>query len=122
MSTTHNQSSQDAFAISNPKLLQRGALLGSFDLEAVGWGVTIKGCMLFEKESRRWINFPGREWVKADGTRGFVPIIEWNGKDVREKFHRAVLPLAERALGVTGNPLPLADRPTSGQWNDDIGF
>jgi hypothetical protein len=84
------------FKVSNPLRVNRGALLGTFDLEAPS-GMLFKAVMLFEKNGKRWIGFPSKEWTKQDGTKG-VHVIEFVSRDVSNKFSAAVLPLAEGAL------------------------
>jgi hypothetical protein len=85
------------FIVTNPRLLNKGTLIGSFDLETP-WGIKVIGAMLFEKEGKRWIHFPSKEWVKQDGTKGYFPLLEWIDQEARGKFQKEVLPLAEREL------------------------
>jgi hypothetical protein len=82
---------KNQFIVSNARRLDKGALLGSFDLEAP-CGIKIIGAMLFEKNGKRWINFPSKEWTKDDGSKGYWPLLEWTDKGARERFQQAVLP------------------------------
>jgi hypothetical protein len=86
-----------SFTVSNAKRVSKGSLRGFFDLEMPS-GLTIRGAMLFEKDGRRWIGLPSREWIKPDGTKAYQPIVEIPDREARDKFNAAVLPLAERAL------------------------
>ena len=54
--------------------------------------------MLFEKNGKRWVGFPSKEWVKQDGTKHYFPLIEFADRSIADKFQAAVLPLAEEAL------------------------
>jgi DNA-binding cell septation regulator SpoVG len=83
--------------ITNVRKLNKGALIGFFDVTLPS-GVKLNGCTLLEKDGRRWIGMPSREWTKADGTKSYVPIVEIPDRQARDKFNSAVLPLAERAL------------------------
>ncbi len=83
--------------LTNAKVLRKGTLIGFFDLELPS-GLKFNGCMLFEKNGKRWVGFPSKEWVKADGTKSYSPLIEFTSTDVRDRFQAQVLPLAERAL------------------------
>lgn len=85
------------FSITNAKLLQRGTLIGSFDLEMPS-GLIVRGAMLFEKDSKRWVNFPSKEWTKNDGTKGYFPLLEFASREISDKFQALVRPLAEKAL------------------------
>jgi hypothetical protein len=125
------------FEITNPKILRKGSLVGSFDLEMPS-GLIVRGAMLFEKDGKRWVNFPSKEWTKQDGTKGYFPLLEFASREIADKFQTLVRPLAEQAL--LGDPetsrrreVVPEDRPrqerTRGHWsgpnsgpNDDIGF
>jgi hypothetical protein len=96
-STLARRAQQDSFAISNPRLLQRGALVGTFDLEMPS-GLIIRGALLFEKDGKRWVGFPSKEWTKQDGTKGYYPLIEFASREISDNFQKAVLPLTESAL------------------------
>jgi hypothetical protein len=83
--------------VSNAKRLRKNSLLGFFDLEMPS-GLIVRGAMLFEKNGRRWVGFPSKEWTKPDGGKGYSPLLEFASRDISDKFQAAVLPLAERAL------------------------
>lgn len=83
--------------IANARKINRGALIGFFDV-ALPSGMKLNGCTLLEKDGRRWIGLPSKEWVKPDGSKSYVPIVEIPDREARDKFNAAVLPLAERAL------------------------
>jgi hypothetical protein len=86
-----------AFKISNPKVLRKNSLIGSFDL-AMPSGLIVRGAMLFEKNGKRWINFPSKEWLKADGTKAYFPLLEFASREIADRFQAQVLPLAEAAF------------------------
>lgn len=86
-----------SITVTNARKLSKGALIGFFDVTLPS-GMKLKGCTLLEKDGKKWIGLPSREWTKADGTKSYVPIIEIPDRDARDKFNAAVLPLAERAL------------------------
>jgi len=85
------------FTISNAKLLRKNSLVGSFDLELPS-GMIVRGAMLFEKNGKRWVNFPSREYQKPDGSKGYLPLLEFATREISDNFQRQVLPLAEREL------------------------
>jgi len=95
------------FSITNPKPIRKGALLGFFDVEMPS-GMIIRGTMLFEKEGRRWVGLPSKEYTK-DGVKAYSPIIEFGSKDRAEKFQQLVLPLAEKALLVSEDTQEIDD-------------
>jgi hypothetical protein len=85
--------------ISNARKINKGALIGFFDVTLPS-GMKLNGCTLLEKKdgSGRFIGLPSKEWSKADGSKSYVPIVEITDRAARDKFNAAVLPLAERAL------------------------
>ena len=83
--------------IPNARKVTKGSLFGFFDVHLPS-GMKLNGCTLMQKDNKRWIGFPSKEWVKADGTKSYVPIVEIPDREARDKFNAAVLPLAERAL------------------------
>jgi hypothetical protein len=85
------------FTVANANPMRKGTLIGFFDLEMPS-GLIVRGAMLFEKNGKRWIGFPSKEWVKSDGTKGYMPLLEFADRSISDKFQAQVLPLAERAL------------------------
>jgi len=86
-----------SFKITNAKRIDKNTLVGKFDLEMPS-GLKISGMMLFEKDGKRWVNFPSREWVGDDGAKQYSPFLEFASKEARGRFQTAVLPLAEEAI------------------------
>jgi hypothetical protein len=86
-----------AFTVSNPKLLNKNTLIGSFDLTMPS-GLVVRGAMPFEKSGKRWVGFPSKEWTDPSGVKKYFPLLEFASRDVADKFQAQVLPLAEGAL------------------------
>ncbi len=93
----HKPHQAPGFVISNAKLLRKNSLIGSFDLEMPS-GLVVRGAMLFEKDGRRWVNFPSKEWTNADGAKQYFPLLEFASKEIKNRFQNQVVPLAEEAL------------------------
>ena len=87
--------------ISNAKRLNKNTLIGVFDVEMRS-GLIVRGAMLFEKNGKRWVGFPSKEWVKQDGAKSYSPLLEFSSREVADRFQAAVRPLAEQALGLAG--------------------
>jgi hypothetical protein len=85
--------------IRNARPLVKNTLRGFFDVELPS-GLKLNGCTLHQKDGRCWIGLPSREWTRPDGAKSYVPIVEIPDRDARDKFNGAVVPLAERALGL----------------------
>jgi hypothetical protein len=89
--------SASAFRLSNPRRIGKGTLIGAFDLEMPS-GLKVNGVMLLEKNGKRWVNFPSKEWTTGSGEKKYSPLIEFASAEARDRFQSAVLPLAEGAL------------------------
>jgi DNA-binding cell septation regulator SpoVG len=85
------------FLITNAKLIRKNSLVGVFDVQLPS-GMIIRGVMLLESNGRRWVNMPSEAYQKADGTKAWKSVIEFAAREVRDRFQRQVLPLAEMAL------------------------
>jgi hypothetical protein len=83
--------------VSNARKINKGALIGFFDVQLPS-GMKLNGCTLLEKDGKRWVGLPSREWIKPDGSKSYAPIVEIPDRDARQKFNSVVLPLVERAL------------------------
>ena len=86
-----------AFKLTNARRIDKGTLIGAFDLELPS-GLKINGVMLLEKNGKRWCGFPAKAFVKPDGTNSYAQLLEFSTREVADKFQAAVLPLAEGAL------------------------
>jgi DNA-binding cell septation regulator SpoVG len=85
-------------SITNARKVTKGSLLGFFDV-TLDSGLKLNSCSLIEKaDGKRFVGLPSKEFVKADGTKSYTPVVEIPDRDARQKFQDAVLPLAERAL------------------------
>lgn len=62
----------------------------SFDVLIEEWGLTIRGCTLFKKESRTWVSLPGRTYQDKEGKTKSVNTVVFD-KARNERFQRAVL-------------------------------
>jgi len=85
--------------VSNAKPLNKNTLRGFFDVTLAS-GLKLNGCALHEKDGRRWVGLPAREWTKQDGSKSWTPMVEVPDRDTRDKFNAAVVPLAAKALGL----------------------
>lgn len=53
------------------------------------WDLEINGITLFEKDGKRWINFPSKEYMK-DGQKKYAPTFRFRDKKNFEKFCEVV--------------------------------
>lgn len=60
----------------------KGNLLGFLNIYVPKMGIEIFGCSLWQKDGRRWINLPSREYQDNEGNTKYMPSIRF-----REKSH-----------------------------------
>jgi len=68
-----------------------GCLFGFADFYIPKTGMEIFGCSVFQKEGRRWINFPNREFTDDAGEKKYIPYIRFRNKDLNNLFISAAL-------------------------------
>jgi hypothetical protein len=61
-------------------------------------GLVIHNCGLHEKNTKRWISFPARQYKKEDGSAGYKGLIEFADRAVSERFQTAALAAVDRFL------------------------
>ena len=66
--------------IQNFKFVQRGHLIGHFDILIPKWELTIRECSLFEKGHHRWVSLPTRSFDGQDGKKAYVPLVKFGEK------------------------------------------
>lgn len=69
----------------NFKKHESGTLLGFADFYDSVRGQEIFGCTLHQKDARRWLNLPSREYMDGD-IKKYVPIMRYREKEDYEKF------------------------------------
>ena len=84
--------------ILNYKSIMKGCLLGKFDIVIPEWGaLTIHECTVFQKEGKRWIALPSKEYQAKDGQKKHYGLIKFDMK-VFEKLQAAALSLLEKLM------------------------
>ena len=76
----------------------KNTLQGFLSLELPS-GLVLHGFTLHQKNGSRWVSPPAKEFTKADGTKSWVPQIDFVSKEVREKFQAEALRAVDRHLG-----------------------
>lgn len=61
------------------KSFVKGSLLGFVSFYVDKWGVEINGCTLNQKDGKRWINFPSKEF-EVEGEKKYQPLIKFKDK------------------------------------------
>ena len=82
--------------VSNYKQINKGALVGAFDL-ALPSGMCIYGAMYMKSGVNSWCNFPGKPIVKdgkpvlKDGKQDYAKLIDIPDRTTRDKFNAQVI-------------------------------
>lgn len=74
------------------KQVNKGVLIGFANIYIPKWGVEIFGVSLFEKNGKRWISMPSREYEdKTDGKKKYMPHIRFREKSHGDLFASKVM-------------------------------
>lgn len=76
--------------ITNYRQIDRGCVRARFDVLVPVWGLILKELTLFEKDGRKWIGLPSRQYQGRDGTAKHFQLVDFS-KPIRDRFQVAVL-------------------------------
>ena len=79
--------------IVNYKEIKRGHLIASFDVTMPEWDLGIHECKLFEKDGRKWIGFPSRQY-EMNGEKKYFEYVIF-GRESKAKFDAKCLSLLD---------------------------
>jgi len=66
--------------------VDKGHLIGFADLLLTKQGMEIRGCQLMQKEGRRWLSMPSKEYQDAAGEKKYYSIVKYQDKEVDKQF------------------------------------
>jgi hypothetical protein len=89
------------FTASNWKHIGKNSLVGSADITTPA-GMIYRGVMLHQRDGKRWTQIPSKEWLKPDGTKAYVPIIEFVTVEKWQAFNAASLRAIDELLAEGG--------------------
>jgi len=87
------------FTIENWKPFHKNTMVGFLDL-VLPSGMILRGCILHEKDSARWIALPARSYANDSGGTTWVTTVEFATKEAQSRFQQAALEAMDRHLGV----------------------
>lgn len=90
------------------KPMDKGTLRGFLTVKLTNVGMEIRDCTLHDKEGRRWIGLPSRQYEKVDGTTTWTPIVLFYDRDKEGQFRAATLKALEEFMAA---PEPDEDIP-----------
>lgn len=68
------------------KRVNKGTLLGYADLYMPKMGIEIYGCSLHQKDGKRWVNLPSREYTDDKGEKKYMSIVRFPNKFHLDEF------------------------------------
>jgi DNA-binding cell septation regulator SpoVG len=85
-----NASSPIAVRIDEVKVYEKRTLKAFLDFTFTDIGMRINGAMIHEKDGRRWIGMPAREYQTNEG-RAWSPVVDFSSKKARAAVNDSVL-------------------------------
>ena len=80
----------------NFRLTPQNTKVATFDL-VLPSGLILCGATLQENSGKRWVGLPSSEYVKADGAKGHVNVVNFVNERTKERFYAEALAAAEEA-------------------------
>lgn len=98
--------------LTNYKTIDKGYLVATFDVTIEQWGLTIKNCTLFRKDSRQWVGLPQKQYQAKDGSTKNFDLVAFD-KARKARFDKAVFEkiAAGQYIQKTNNTAPTIDLP-----------
>jgi hypothetical protein len=82
--------------------INKNHCLGIATIFVPKWGVEINGITLLQKDGRRWISFPSKQYEK-DGEKKYMPYFRFPNADHYNLFCQAVKEAIERHAQTTAD-------------------
>lgn len=77
--------------------VNKGSLVGYADLYVVKWDFEIFGCQLYQKDGKRWVNFPSKEYQdKQTGEKKYSFVNRFRNKNNFEAFTKSAKEAIEK--------------------------
>lgn len=81
------------------KQVGKGMVLGYASVFVEKWGIEIFNITVFQKDGKRWISFPTREYEDEDGKKKYIPHIRFKNTAHMDLFTNRVLSAIEKFCG-----------------------
>jgi hypothetical protein len=79
-----------AVRIDEVKIYEKRTLKAFLNFTVLALGLRINGAMIHEKDGKRWVGMPAREYI-SEGAKHWSPIIDFVSKESRDAMNDAVL-------------------------------
>lgn len=105
--------------IQNYKAVGKGCLLAQCDIKMPIWGnFIIYGISIFEKDGKRWISFPSREYEK-EGQKKYFQHCRFEAENMTEAFRKEFFKELDRYLK-SSNPSVFDKEPEKSKITLDL--
>lgn len=92
--------------IEDLRAINHSVLKYSFTVVVTQWSdFYLKECKLFEKDGKRWVTFPDREYEK-NGEKKYMALCGFKTKELSEAFKEKVKDALKAHIASSGNPMP----------------
>ena len=78
------------------KAVNKGSLLGFADFFVPKMGLEVYGCQLFQKDGRRWIQLPQKEYTDNAGEKKYLSIVRFRERNINDAFSKACVDAIEK--------------------------
>lgn len=95
-----NASKASELTVTNWRPRESGSLRGFFSL-VLPSGLIIHDCALFEKNNRRWVNLPSRQY-ESQGEKKFAPLVAFLDRDTEDDFQFHALAAIDKSEATRG--------------------
>lgn len=78
------------------KAVNKGSLLGFADFFIPKMGLEIYNCQLFQKDGRRWVMFPQKEYTTGSGEKKYIGLVRFRERGHQDAFSKAAVEAIEK--------------------------
>lgn len=104
--------------IMNLKQVSKGVLICFADIYIPKLGLEIYGCSLCQKNGKKWLNMPQREYTNAEGEKKYLSIVRYREREVQDAFGEAVIKAIDKKILEDAGQKPRQQMPIQ----DDLPF
>jgi len=105
-----------AIQVTGFREFKKNTLLGFATLRMTNIGLEIRDCTIHEKDGKKWVGLPSRQYTDQEGETKYSYIVHFYSDDVWKKFQSAALAALEPHLK------KLEDQPSTFGDTNDISF
>lgn len=99
----------------------KGALLGFADIFIDKTGMEIYGCTMYQKDGRRWVNLPQKEY-EENGEKKYAPVVRFRNKAHQTAFQDQALDAIDEWCAQNAASVQEEEPPEAFQEEEGIPF